>query len=342
MFISQLSGKASISSKHSFAMATMEQSTAEVDQLTLHEGEHHPRKNICSRKFSLGFKICTVISICAVIIMLIVTLAILFTTQKEQSVTIARRYSQLEHQFNVLFFSELELQLKVAMDATEQKISLLNETIAEKNKEIEELSTQNAKLRAQHIAMNESLQLTRTELQLLMEETQDNVSNLSRRFDESAAQQVSHTRQLFGLNQSVEEIEERISMIEINHTTYNRTLIAIEQKIDGLASNANSNTSAPLDGCVTLPIRTCTVSSLGFRGNSPQYSACETVEASIERPGFALLNIYCNIDSIAEQNPIFSQLSIIGSEALCRCYAIASTPLTANFNCELIVTHCPL
>ena len=271
-------------------METKEQDS--VKENHVEDDESKLNKKDCSMKLKAKWlEICTAIAGCAVIIILIVSLGVLFARHNTASVPaeqdkdlissiiktldtltsvvsdlqknftsdfdgiqvilsnelasqsrvnhqlvlknitmIAEKFAQHEQQTNNSLV-EIAQQFKAAMDNSELKIALLNQTIVEKGREIQELSTQNEQLRAQIAAMNGSLQSTNTEIQVLTEETQGKFSDLTMRLDYSQVQFTSFTSQLVRVNQTVERQDERITTVEIDHYKCNETLERHAEKI---------------------------------------------------------------------------------------------------------------
>ena len=121
-------------------------------------------------------------------------------------------------------------------NALERRIVSLNETIAEFNGIIQQLSTQKENLVTQLTSVNESVQLIITGLQEL--EVTTNVTEASRRIQASLgeveSQQAVIIGQLADAVQRVNSQDEKISGIETNQSTFRNTLSLINDRIGKL------------------------------------------------------------------------------------------------------------
>ena len=96
-------------------------------------------------------------------------------------------------------------------------------------------------------------------------------------------------------------------------------------------------------GCETVLRSQCPVNHQNsLMGGTPGYLLCDTPQIILERSGTALVDVYCNVNNVMEQNPITSYLTIREGRAGCSCYVIASQSPTSDFTCELYATYCPL
>ena len=136
---------------------------------------------------------------------------------------------------------ELEVQLEniTGIDITdtlERRIASLNETIAESDGIIEQLTTQKENLMTQLTSVNESVQLIITGLQEL--EVTTNITEASRRIQASLgeveSQQAVIIGQLADAVQRVNSQDEKIAGIETNQNTFRNTLSLINDRIGKL------------------------------------------------------------------------------------------------------------
>ena len=121
-------------------------------------------------------------------------------------------------------------------DSLERRIASLNETIAESDRIIEQLSAQKENLVTQLTSVNESVQLIITGLQEL--EVTTNITEASRRIQASLSevesQQVVIIGQLADAVQRVNSQDEKIAGIETNQSTFRNTLSLINNQIGNL------------------------------------------------------------------------------------------------------------
>ena len=118
------------------------------------------------------------------------------------------------------------------------------------------------------------------------------------------------------------------------------SLISPATNVTNETAVTNGNSGFSLDNCDTSVRRTCELSP--FPG-MPPYSACETIEYSLNQTDIHIADIYCSIENRnGEFNPISSTLNVYDRAVSCSCSLIHVIDVTASITCNLNVKTCPM